>query len=305
MDAQDITIRAQEARRLLAAGSGEAALLLLHLRGGGTLENAAAALRFDARQLDLAVATLRQLGLLPEPEPVHLAPAAPPVYSEQDLARAYESGSEFPTIVGEAQRRLGRVLSTEELKILLGIYRYLGLSPEVVSMLIHYCVTRSRARGAGRAPSLRMIEKEAYRWADSGIETMEQAAAYMQQALRRQSRAGRIAEILQTGPRLTPGEEKYIRDWIDWGFDDDVIAKAYEKTRLSTGALKWPYLNAILRSWHEQGFTTLRQVEAGDQKPASRPAAQKNAVQRHGGELSGVEKEAVERMLRKELSKED
>ena len=106
------------------------------------------------------------------------------------------------------------------------------------------------------------------------------------------------------GARLTPGEENYIRAWIDWGFDDEVIAKAYEKTRLSTGTLKWAYLNAILRSWHEQGFTTLQQVEAGDQKPAARAAAPKNPVQQHGGALSGVEKDAVERMLHKELFKE-
>ena len=304
MDAQDVTLRASEIRALLAAGSGEAALLLLYLRGGGALDDAAGALGFDARQLDYASASLRQMGLLPERAPAHLQPSVAPAYSEQDIAREYGASSEFPTIVGEAQRRLGRVLSTEELKILLGIYRYLGLPAEVISLLIHYCISRSRARGAGRMPSLRMIEKEAYRWADCGIETMEQAAAYMQQELRRQSRAGRICEILQVSARLTPGEENYIRAWIEWGFDDEVIAKAYEKTRLSTGTLKWAYLNAILRSWHEQGFTTLQQVEAGDQKPAARAAAPKNPVQQHGGALSGVEKSAVERMLHKELFKE-
>ncbi len=97
MDVQDVTLRAQEVRSLLAAGSGEAALLLLYLRGGGALNDAAKALGFDARQLDYASASLRQMGLLPERVPAHLQPSAAPVYSEQDLAReygAYETVSE-------------------------------------------------------------------------------------------------------------------------------------------------------------------------------------------------------------------
>ena len=39
MELRDVTLRAQEVRSLLAAGSGEAALLLLYLRGGGALDD--------------------------------------------------------------------------------------------------------------------------------------------------------------------------------------------------------------------------------------------------------------------------
>lgn len=96
------------------------------------------------------------------------APAEAPHYTEEDVTREYHAGPEFPSMVGEAQRRLGRILSTEELKILLCIYRYLGLAPEVISILISYCIQRGHARGVSRMPSIRTIEKEAYRWADLG-----------------------------------------------------------------------------------------------------------------------------------------
>ena len=302
MEARAVTLDAQTVRRLVGAACPEAALLYVYLQGGGAPDTAGSVLGYSAEQLDYAAATLRQLGLLPERTPAHLERTEAPVYSEQDLAREYATNPEFPTMVGEVQRRLGRVLSTEELKILLGLYRYLGLPVEVISMLVYYCISRSRARGAGRMPSLRSIEKEAGRWADNGIETVEQAAAYMQQQLRRQSRAGQIADILQLGGRrLTPGEEKYVAAWLEWGFDDDVIAKAYEKTCLGAGGLKWPYMHAILRSWHEQGFTSLQQIEAGDRRPAQRAGS----VQQHGGQLSEVEKQAVDKMLRKGLYGED
>ena len=203
-------------------------------------------------------------------------------------------------MVGEAQRRLGRILSTEELKILLCIYRYLGLAPEVISILISYCIQRGHARGVSRMPSIRTIEKEAYRWADLGIETMEQAAAYMQQQLQLQNGIGRVRRLLGIGERrLTAGEEKFVVTWLSWGFGEKEIQLAYEKTCMNTGGLKWPYLNSILKSWHEQGFTTLAQIDAGDRQPA-KAAKPGYGVQRHGDKLTELEREAIARMMQEE-----
>ena len=148
-------------------------------------------------------------------------------------------------------------------------------------------------------PSLRSIEKEAYYWADHGIDTMEQAAVYMQNQLLRQSQLGKIRELFGiTGRRLTTGEENYILTWLSWGFGEKEIGLAYEKTCMATGGLKWPYCNSILRSWHEQGFTTLSQIESGDRAPA-KPAAGRPGygVQRHHDELSALERAAVDRLL--------
>ena len=53
-----------------------------------------------------------------------------------------------------------------------------------------------------------------------------------------------------------------------------MIALAYERTCLATGGLKWPYMDAILRRWDEQGLRTVAEIEQGDVKPArpERPA---------------------------------
>ena len=101
-----------------------------------------------------------------------------------------------------------------------------------------------------------------------------------------------------TGRRLTTGEENYILTWLSWGFGEQEIGLAYEKTCMATGGLKWPYCNSILRSWHEQGFTTLSQIESGDRAPA-KPASGRPGygVQRHHDELSALERAAVDRLL--------
>lgn len=304
---QDLTIPAQEVRRLLAAACPDAALLYLYLRSGADPAKAAQALRFTARQYDYASASLRQLGLFPEPPTPPAAPERAPVYTEQELAHEYETNPEFPALAGETQRRLGRLLSTEELKTLLCIYRHLGLPPEVISILVHYCAERARAQG-GRMPTLRAIEKEAYRWAELGIDTLEEAAVYMQTQLQLQSRARRIRSVLQLDDRRpTGGEEKLIRTWLSWGFGEEEIRAAYEKTCMNTGGLKWPYMHSILRSWHEQGFTTLRQIEAGDHAAPTRPrrAKPQQAVIEHGGAMGEFERRAAEKMMQKGLYKED
>lgn len=291
MTPQELFIPEQDWRRLLAAASGDAALLYLFLRTGGTPEHAAQALRLNQTRVDCACASLKQMGLWPEPPKV-IRPSEPPAYTEQDLIRA-EKGTDFPQLLGEAQRRLGRVLSTEETKILLSIYDYLRLPSEVISLLLSYCIQKARARGSLRNPSMRTIEREAYHWADLGIDTMEEAAAYMQLQLERHSVAAQVRGILQLGERkLTPGEEKLVLQWLDWGFGPAEISRAYEKTCMNTGGLKWPYLNSILKSWHNQGLHTVAAIEAGDKAPGpSGSRAQQS------GAPSQLAKDAVARMM--------
>ena len=99
--------------------------------------------------------------------------------------------------------------------------------------------------------------------------------------------------------RLTAGEEKFVVTWLSWGFGEKEIQLAYEKTCMNTGGLKWPYLNSILKSWHEQGFTTLAQIDAGDRQPA-KAAKPGYGVQRHGDKLTELEREAIARMMQEE-----
>ena len=117
-----------------------------------------------------------------------LRPAEPPAYTEADLIREMKEDTGFSQLLGETQRRLGKVLSTEELKILLSIYNYLGLPAEVISILISFCMQRAKAKKLRRPPSMRTIEKEAYHWADQGIETLEEAAAYVQLEMEKQTK---------------------------------------------------------------------------------------------------------------------
>jgi len=289
MEIHDLFIPEQDWRKLLAASSGDSALLYLYIRTGGDPAHAGEALRMNASRLECAAASLRQMGLWPE-TPKIIRPDTPPVYSEEELIRHQRQDHGFQHLIGETQRRLGKLLSTEELKILLSLYDYLGMPTEVISLLISYCLQRARMKGSLRQPSIRTIEKEAYHWADLGIDTMEEAASYIQMQLERQNKVGAIRTALQlTDRKLTPTEERYINQWLDWGFGEPEILMAYEKTCLNTGSLKWPYMNSILSRWNDQDLHTKAAIETGDKTPGK-------AVQSQ--EPSQWERDAVARMMR-------
>ena len=290
----DIQISRTAARKLIGAASADAALLYLYLCADQPAKEAGKALGMADDRLRRAGAVLRQLGLLPETRRTVQRTPDKPVYTEEDILREVGRGEAFSQLVSDAQRRLGRVLSTEEMKILLSLADYLGLSFDVIALLINFCIRKNRIRGVQRAPSMRTIEKEAYRWADEGVDTLEEAAAWSQQQLRLLDRIGEIRNDLQLeGRRLTVPEENYVRQWLEMGFGKPEIHLAYEKTCLNKGALVWPYMNRILQCWHEQNLHTLAQIEAGDSAPGKR-----------GPKNTGPRSEAVRAAYEKLLAEE-
>ena len=262
-----LSVPSGDVRRLLSAANPDAALLYIYLKSENTIENAPGDLRLSESRISCAAAVLRQLGLWTDEKQTKILAGERPAYSERDVLAAMEEDRDFQSLYGEVQRQLGRSLNTEELKILLGFTRYLGMSPEVISILISFCRERARQKGSSRNPSLRTIEKEAYAWAEQGIDSVEEAAAFIQARNIRNSRLGRLMQTLQIrGRNLTNAEERYAVSWLDMGFEDGAITEAYERTCLNTGGMNWAYMNRILQRWHASGLHTAEAVKNNDRK---------------------------------------
>lgn len=285
-----LTIEKEHIHKLLCAQSPDAALLYLYLKAGNDPKAAMEQLGYNASRHARGLATLRQLGLWAEEKTVRL-PGEPPRYTEADVIQVMDSDMDFRSLCDEVERLLGKHLTTEETKIVLGFVRYLGLSADVIVLLVCHCKDQAQKLGKIRLPSLRSIEKEAYKWADLGIDTMEEASAYVKRQNLRFSRVGRIMEILQIrGRNLTAGEKRYLKQWLEMGFDEQAIGLAYERSCLNTGGLAWPYMNKILNSWHGQGLHTVQQIQGGDRKP--------NVPKGASGELGEEELAAIQKMMK-------
>ena len=286
----ELHIPKDHVHKLLCAKNPDAALLYLYLSAGNDHTKAEQELQLSQSRIACAAATLRQLGLWIPEKNAPVFSGERPQYTERDVLSAMDEDKSFQSLYGEVQRVLGRTLNTEELKILLGFTNYLGLPADVISVLVCYCKERARAKGNLRNPSLRTIEKEAYFWAEQGIDTMEEAVAFMQNQNMRRSQLSHLMQILQIrGRTLTPSEEKYAKSWLDMGFEDGVLALAYDRTCLNTGGLSWAYMNKILTRWQDAGLYTLEQINAGDKKPAPKGAS---------GQLGQAELDAIQKLLK-------
>lgn len=284
-------IPASAVDRLIASGDGGAALLYLYLLSSGAPDTAtaAAALGKTEREIERCCASLEKLGLLHSqespgavPEEGRVLPAEEmPQYSANDIAGSARQDGGFQAVVEEAQHALGRMLSGNDLRILFGIYDYLGLPAEVILLLINHCVKRTRDKqGPGRMPSMRSIEKEAFIWSNREIITLERAEEYLQEL---KSRGEKLA-VLRRGMGLhdrefTATERKYAENWFDMGFPIDSLLIAYDRTIMRTGRLSWPYMDSIIRSWHEKGLHKPEEIETGDGAGKPAPAGKKDTVQ--------------------------
>lgn len=285
---------------LISAHDGDVALLYLYLLRVGSFdaERAARELCRTRREIDAAAEKLSRLSLMPSalsrtdtapqsalpaisPAARESAPQSPsdelPEYRAEDLVRRSRTDDRFAAILSEAQKVMGRALSSVDMKTLFGIYDYLGLPADVIMLLINHVAKRYHDRyGTSRRPGARAIQKEAYFWANREILTVEQAEDYIRAADERKSALAEVKAALGiTGRELTKTESDYISSWLDSGYTAQTIAVAYDRTVTNTGSLRWSYMNRIILSWKEKGLYTLEDIE---QKDSRRRAPDKGAA---------------------------
>lgn len=278
-DSKTITISSEAVDKLISGGSGDAALLYLCILSGGGIfsrEAAARAIHRTPQQVDAAMSVLARLGLVKgEVQPALQQADELPEYTAADINRELENGTAFKELSREVQAVLCKMLSSDDLVKLFGIYDYLGLPAEVILLLVNHCAQECAARyGASRRPTMRYVEKAAYQWEKEGLFTLEAAEAYLARCHAIDSKAAAFAAAMQIkGRALTVSERRYIEEWISMGFTPEAVGEAYDRTVLKTGKLAWGYMNSIMKSWHSKGLHTPDEIAAGDRK--STPVASK------------------------------
>ena len=274
---QVISLSGDMADKLIAKGDGDAALLCVALLRHSDSEQARKSLGWTAERAQRAWAVLAELGLVaekesPAPEQVPMEVEGPPDYLRADILVAMEEGT-FQGLYQTVERRLGKKLSDTDLRSLYEIYDYLGLPVEVILILLTRCTEEFQEKyGPNRVPKMPFIKKTAYAWRRMGIDTAEAAEEYLKKQSGLRVREKEILPILGiTGRFPLDREREYIKTWVEWGFPNDAIELAYEKTVLKKQSLNWPYMNTILKNWHGKGLHTLSAIQAGDSQSKTKP----------------------------------
>ena len=293
------TISRQSLEALLAAHDGDVALLYLYILRNGRLDmdNAALVLCRTMAEIEAAAEKLQRMELYEKSvsggirssksvpasassrgtaQAEVLEPADElPQYTTEEIVRRSRDDGIFAGLMSECAKVIGHKLSSSDTKTLFGIYDYLSLPPEVIMELLNYCGALFKEKyGEGRRPSMRAIEKEAYRWAKKEILTFEQSEQYIRQQKERRTKMGSIKVLLGIKDRhLSKTEVSYISSWLDMGFDEEAISIAFDRTVTSTGGLKWAYMNTIMTNWHNANIHSAAEINEKDGRRAKQPSA--------------------------------
>ena len=276
---------------LIALRDGNAALLYLYFSRYGfhDRERARRELYMTRQQFQEACERLEMQGLLTESGLEEIRPVTDvpgkvdtlsvsgqahvngdlPPYSAADVSTRAGVDSAFAAVINEAKLILGRPLSTPDLTKMLGIYDHFGLPAEVMMELMHFVADNYRERyQEGRRPTVGAFEREARIWADRDIRDFDAAEHYIQRYRERKSLEGALKDAMQIVNRdFTETERVLVSQWLDWGFQPDSIAHAYDVTVTNTRKFSSKYMNRVLENWHKAGLHTLQEIRDKDRPP--------------------------------------
>lgn len=174
-----------------------------------------------------------------------------PFYSPKELADAAQEKPDFKNLVSFAEERLEKVMNASELARLYSFLDYLKMPLDVIMLVIEDSVSRDKR-------SLRYISKMLMSFQDDGIDTYEKAEKYF--LSRKESRVFEkyVRRLFGLGDRkLTKAESEILEIWrTKFGYGEDILELAFEKTVASAKNPSIKYMHKILENWFASGVTT-------------------------------------------------
>lgn len=178
-----------------------------------------------------------------------------PNYTSTELAELLEKRAGVRALVDEAQQIVGKMFNPSEINILVGLYDYMGLSEEGILLLLAHC------KNVGKT-NLRAIEKYAHTLVERDITTPAALEQEFRTVEALHTFEGQVRALFGMKARaLTSREAKMLRAWVEFGYDAEVVRRAYELTVNATNEPSVPYANSILERWHADGLKTVEEID--------------------------------------------
>ena len=184
-----------------------------------------------------------------------------------DINNIISSNEEVSFLLNESERILAKTLTAADISTIVSLYDWAGIPIDVILMVEEYCKSKGKS-------NLRYIEKTALAWFEKGINSHEKAEKYISDLMEFSKTEQLVRSAFGIYDRkLITKEREYIHTWFyEYKFDISMVKLAYERTIESIQKLSFPYINSILKSWHDQNVTTPEEV-SGLLRPAVSPSA--------------------------------
>lgn len=186
-------------------------------------------------------------------------PYKKPSYSADQLS-AFKNKENIRQLFFIAESYMGRQLSVSDMKSILYLSDCLHFSDDLIDYLLQYCVDRGKK-------DFKYIEAVALNWAQSGVTTPRQAEKF---AAKYDKSVYTIMKELGKNNAPTKKELEYIIRWTkEYGFSQDIIAIACERTVLATDSHRFEYAEGILSNWKKEDVhhkSDIQRIDAQYQK---------------------------------------
>ncbi len=182
---------------------------------------------------------------------------AKPSYSSAEITEFVSDHTEMKQLLLYAEKILGKTLSSNDQSTLFSLHDWLGLSVEVIAILLSYCTSQNKK-------SMRYIEMTAINWSENNIDTVQKAEKYILQLQQNNSKINSYKRAIGIFDRvLTQSETDYLEEWsTKLGTPTELVKLAAEITAINTGKISFPYMNTILQDWYSKGIKTTTDARA-------------------------------------------
>lgn len=176
--------------------------------------------------------------------------------SYEDVSKRIKESDEVVVLLQEAQAVLGRTIGYDGQSVIIQMLDDYGLPPEVILMAIEYSLSLKKTGWAS-------IGRVARRWSEMEIDTLEGAMEYIEEHNIVDETWTKLRELTEiTNRNPTEKQRKYLVAWVkEYGYSVDIIYCAYEESIDNTGKMSLPYMDKIIRSWHDKGVKTLADIQ--------------------------------------------
>ncbi len=256
-------LRSEDIAAMTGVPADEAEDALIFWENVGVLDNSDGTLTPPASPTELKSAPA------PLPRPAVTAETkvkltADPQFMPKEIAGAVDGSSAVRYLFETYERLAGRPTKHNERNTLMLLTEEIGLPCEVALMLVEYCFSVEKATPA-------YMKSVALDWCESGIDTIEKAEERIKSLQNRCGLENKLRSIFRLSSAFSKSQKEFIAAWAELGFSYELIEEAYDVCMKGAGKLSFPYMDKVLRSWLDKGFTSPEQVK---QEKTSAPPKQ-------------------------------
>ncbi len=189
-------------------------------------------------------------------ESIHSTILAKPHYSIDEI-QGFIQQADYKQLIYVTQKYLGKMLTEQDINVLISFHDWLGLPFEVIELLIEYCVSNNHR-------NMKYIEKVALDWTENNIKSIEKAEYRIETFNKKYFAVMKAFGIGDRNPSIK--QISYIKKWTTtYNLSMELIIEACNRTIDKINQPQFSYADAILSFWHKNNVKTFDDVKKLDE----------------------------------------